>query len=105
MDNQELQDLDHLTDTLSLPVQDIVRGEVQIPTYRLFEIDQMMQDDTSLHYQRSEELKKWIEDFQTKEHEFDVPGTLSTDFKGLSKERISMVKVDGTLSFWRYFSG
>ena len=73
MDNQELQDLDHLTDTLSLPVQDIVRGEVQIPTYRLFEIDQMMQDDTSLHYQRSEELKKWIEDFQTKEHEFDVP--------------------------------
>ena len=73
LDNQELQDLDHLTDTLSLPVQDIVRGEVQIPTYRLFEIDQMMQDDTSLHYQRSEELKKWIEDFQTKEHEFDVP--------------------------------
>lgn len=73
LDNQELQDLDHLTDTLSLPVQDIVRGEVQIPTYRLFEINQMMQDDTSLHYQRSEELKKWIEDFQTKEHEFDVP--------------------------------
>ena len=54
-------------------MQDIVRGEVQIPTYRLFEIDQMMQEDTSLHYQRSEELKKWIEDFQTKEHEFDVP--------------------------------
>lgn len=73
LDNQELQDLDHLTTSLSLPMQEIVQGHVQIPTYRLFEIDQMMHDDSCLHYQRSEELKKWIEDFQTKEHEFDVP--------------------------------
>lgn len=73
LENQELQDLDHLTHSLSLNMKDIVGGEIQIPTYRLFEIDQMMNQESSLHYQRSAELKKWTEDFQQREYDFDIP--------------------------------
>ena len=59
-------------------MKDIAGGEIQIPTYRLFEIDQMMNQESSLHYQRSAELKKWTEDFKQREY----------DFCGISDERL-----------------
>lgn len=75
LENKEFKELDELTSSLQLKTQDIVSGEVEIPAYRLFEIDQMMNKDSLIQYSRSEEYERWTKDLIEKNHDFKVPET------------------------------
>lgn len=73
LENQELQDLDALTSSLSLKMQDVVQEHIQVPAYRLFELDHMMNQPSALRFEKSAEFEKWTDDFKKTEHDFEVP--------------------------------
>lgn len=73
LDNKEFKELNDLTAALQLKSQDIMNGEVEIPAYRLFELEHMMNQESSLSYSRSEEFQKWSEELQVSACEYPVP--------------------------------
>ena len=73
LENKEFKELDELTSTLQLKSQDIVNGVVEIPAYRLFELDQFMNQESSIQYSRSEEFKKWTNELVESPRSFDIP--------------------------------
>ena len=83
LENKEFKELDELTSSLQLKSQDIISGEVEIPAYRLFELDHIIHEDSLIDYSRSQEFEKWSQDLFEKNHDFIVPD-LSDDFKRIS---------------------
>lgn len=75
LENKELRELDDLTSSLQLRPQDIVNGHVEVPAYRLFELEKMMSKDSKIIYSKDQEFEKWCKDFIKPEHDYDVPMT------------------------------
>ncbi|MCD7893302.1 MAG: DEAD/DEAH box helicase [Erysipelotrichaceae bacterium] len=73
LENNELSELEALTDSLHLKNLDLTNGEIQVPTYRLFELDHLMSQDSSLHFSRSQQFDQWLNDLSLKQTHFDVP--------------------------------
>jgi len=73
LEGKELKELDQLTSSLQLKPQDIVNGSIDVPAYRLFEFNQMMEAESSLKFIRSQELIKWVNDLETVSQDFEVP--------------------------------
>lgn len=75
LENKELKELDDLTSSLQLKSQDIVNGHIEVPTYRLFELDHIMNKDSQIVYSKDNQFKQWREDFMQPDHEYEVPMT------------------------------
>ncbi|MCD7949109.1 MAG: SNF2-related protein [Erysipelotrichaceae bacterium] len=73
LENQELSELDALTSSLQLKNQDFTNGEIQVPAYRLFELDNIMSQDSSLHFSRSQQFDQWLNDLSLKQSQFEIP--------------------------------
>ena len=73
LENKELKELDDLTTSLQLKPQDIVNGDMEIPAYRLFELDHRMNQESLISYARSEEFEKWTSHLETAHHDYIVP--------------------------------
>lgn len=73
LENNELKELDTLTTSLQLKPQDFQKDNIEVPAYRLFELDHMMKEDSSIQYSRSDELKQWIDNLQQCKQNFDYP--------------------------------
>ncbi len=73
LENNELSELEALTSSLQLKGQDFTNGEIQVPAYRLFELDNIMSKDSSLHFSRSQQFDEWLNDLSLKQTHFDVP--------------------------------
>ena len=73
LENNELRELDNLTTALQLRPQDLSQGSIDLPTYRLFELDHIMQEDSDIQYLRTQEFQQWSEQFIKVEHEYVVP--------------------------------
>lgn len=78
LENKEFKELDELTSSLQLKSQDIISGEVEIPAYRLFELDHIIHEDSLIDYSRSQEFEKWSQDLFEKNHDFIVPKAYQT---------------------------
>lgn len=75
LENKEFQELDELTSSLQLKPQDLIHGEVDIPTYRLFELDNMMQKESQISYLKSDEFTQWMDDLKKPEHDYELPSS------------------------------
>ena len=73
LENKEFKELSELTDSLQLKPQDIVNGTVEIPAYRLFELDSMMNTDSHIAYSRGQEFTQWLDDIETSAQNYVVP--------------------------------
>ncbi|MCD8027778.1 MAG: DEAD/DEAH box helicase, partial [Erysipelotrichaceae bacterium] len=73
LENNELSELEALTSSLHLKGQDFTNGEIQVPAYRLFELDNIMSKDSSLHFSRSQQFDEWLNDLSLKQTHFEAP--------------------------------
>ena len=73
LENKEFKELDELTTSLQLKSQDIVNGNIEVPTYRLFELDQMMNHESVIDYTRGEEFDQWMKRLETSSQDYQVP--------------------------------
>lgn len=73
LDNNEFKELDMLTSSLQLKSQDLINGNIELPAYRLFELNHMMEQESSLLFTRSEEYNKWTKDLEKMQGDHEVP--------------------------------
>lgn len=72
LQNNELKELDELTSSLQLNAQDFQQDKLAIPTYRLFEIENLADKQSHLSYLKSETFQKFVDGFETPAS-FQVP--------------------------------
>lgn len=72
LQNKELRELDELTSSLQLNLSDMDKGNLEIPAYRLFDINSLSQNQSQLHYHKSEAFQTFFDTFHTP-HSFHVP--------------------------------
>lgn len=73
LENRELYEFSQLADTLQLSAQDLQKENIEIPSYRLFELEQMKNADTLIQYECSDEYKKWVNGLQEAPTQYEVP--------------------------------
>jgi len=74
LQNQELKELDELTSSLQLNAQDFTQETLSIPTYRLFDIEQLSHEQSHVSYLKSEAFKNFADGF-VKPSSFEIPET------------------------------
>ena len=72
LQNKTLKELDELTSSLQLTAQDLKQDTLKIPTYRLFDIDQLSSQQPHMTYNKSEAFLDFAKGFE-KPQTFDVP--------------------------------
>lgn len=73
LENRELKELDDLTNSLQLKSQDFMADNIEVPAYRLFELDNMMHKESLMSYSRSEEFSQWVDDLEMDSHDYPIP--------------------------------
>ncbi len=72
LQNKELKELEELTSSLQLNAQDFYQDTLSIPTYRLFEIENLADKQSHLSYSRSEAFQSFVDGFENPPS-FQVP--------------------------------
>ncbi len=76
-DNETLSELESMMDTLHVSPGDLVRGKMNIPVYRAFYLDKMLENLQDVYTRRDRYYKSLIRDFRTvDDSEFEVPERL-----------------------------
>ena len=73
LENSELKELSELSDILQLKSKDFIEEDIELPAYRLFEIDNYMESQKHIEFLRSEEFKHWIDQIKQPKNHFDIP--------------------------------
>ena len=71
LQNSELKELDELTTLLQLKPQDLTQETLSLPTYRLFDIEKLS-NQQSISYQKSDYFKQFVKEFNEPQT-YDVP--------------------------------
>ena len=71
--SDEFKELNDLTSALHIKPNELVNGQMQLPSYRLFELNHMMEQDSSLLFTRSDEYNKWVKDLSEANGDYEVP--------------------------------
>ena len=72
LENKEFKEFDELTTSLHLDVKDLQQDIIDIPSYRMFELEQMKNKNTSIRYENSDEYNQWLDGLKTPQP-FEVP--------------------------------
>lgn len=64
LESSELKELDELTRTLQLSAQDFNQEKMAIPTYRLFEVENLSNQQSHVAYLKTQTVQTFIEGFQ-----------------------------------------
>lgn len=77
-ENESLEQLSVLLDSLHIPLQEFVAGKMQLPVYRALYLDKMLDQVQDVSFDRNREFKKLIRDFRTvEEADYELPDSLN----------------------------
>ena len=93
LENRELKELDELTSSLQLKPQDFQKDNIDIPSYRLFELDQLVSQDSSIQYSRSDEFNQWIDHLKDYQKDFEVPSHYQNILRGYQVEGYRWLRI------------
>ena len=75
--DQGIEELAELADALQLKNRDLLNGEVSVPAFRAFYLEEMLRNTQELYSTRDRHYRKLIQDFSNlKDAEFEVPDSL-----------------------------
>ncbi len=77
LEEENLEALCSLMDTLQLSPQEFVRGKMNLPTYRALYLDQMLAQNSGIYAKRDSRFRKLVKEFKTvDDSDFEVPESL-----------------------------
>lgn len=77
LEDENLEALEVMMDTLHLSPKEFVKGKMQVPVYRALYLDKMLEENDGLYTQRDVHYKKLVKEFKTvKDSDFEVPSSL-----------------------------
>ncbi len=86
LDNKEFIELNEMTENFQIKLNDLASGEVEIPSYRLFELDSIMNQDNSIQYSKGKELKKWLDNIEMSKQQALIPSSYQNTLRQYQKD-------------------
>lgn len=86
-ENETLEQLSILLDSLHIPLQDFVAGKMQLPAYRALYLDKMLEQVQDLYFDRDRRFKSLIRNFRTvEEADYELPEPLDKQLRQYQAE-------------------
>ena len=77
LEDESLQMLDELMDSLHITSKEFLKGNIKIPAYRALYLDKVLEKNKSVYTERDKHFKSLIKEFKTvSDSDFEVPDTL-----------------------------
>lgn len=78
MDDENLKTLDLIMNSMHLKPKDFVKEKLQIPLYRAFYLDKLLEENEGIYVHRDSRFRKLVKEFKTvKESDYEVPESLT----------------------------
>ena len=77
LDDTGVEELSLMLDMMKVPLEDFVKGKMQIPAYRALYLDKLLEQNDSLYSKRDSNFKNLVRDFKTvSDSDYEVPESL-----------------------------
>lgn len=77
MEDENLEVLQDMIDSLHISAKEFLKGKMQIPTYRALYLDKLLEENKSIYADRDKHFKNLIKEFKTvSDSEFELPVSL-----------------------------
>lgn len=92
--NDSVEELSEMLETLQIPLQEFVKGKMQLPAYRALYLDKMLEQTEDLYAVRDKKFKQLIKEFKTVEDsDFEVPDSLAQTLRKYQKEGYRWLRI------------
>ncbi|SJZ67033.1 DEAD/DEAH box helicase [Anaerorhabdus furcosa] len=85
LESNELQELENIFDKNHIALDSMKDGLVQLPLYRSFQTDEVVNDLKNIHVHRAETFKDCIDNFKLQHHQFNIDSSYSTILRDYQK--------------------
>lgn len=94
LQSKELQQLDDLLMSQHMKIQDIETGHIKVPMYRMFSLDDGLEEATSLHVKREESFQQQLYNFKNKQQmSYEIPSAYQSILRDYQKEGYQWLSV------------
>ncbi|MCD8132479.1 MAG: SNF2 helicase associated domain-containing protein [Clostridiales bacterium] len=99
MDEQSVELLSELMDSMHLKPKDFVNGKMHLPLYRTLYLNKMLEENDGVYSDRDTHFREMVKEFKTvNDADFDVPASLSKIMRKYQKDGYKWLR---TLETWQ----
>ncbi len=100
LDDQSLELLAELMDSMHVKPKDFVQGKMHLPLYRTLYLNKMLEENDSVYSDRDSRFREMVKEFKTvNDADFDVPESLSKIMRPYQKDGYKWLR---TLEAWSF---
>ncbi|MCC8068091.1 MAG: SNF2 helicase associated domain-containing protein, partial [Clostridiales bacterium] len=100
LDDQSLELLAELMDSMHLKPKEFVQGKMHLPLYRTLYLNKMLEENESVYSERDSHFREMVKEFKTvNDADFDVPKSLSRVMRKYQKDGFKWLR---TLETWNF---
>ena len=98
--DESIEELSNMYDALHISPKEFVKGNIQLPAYRTFYLDKMLEKNQEIVAKRDSRFKQIIRNMKTvRESDFDVPETLSKTMRSYQQFGHKWLRTVGNCGF------
>ncbi len=98
--DESIEELSNMYDALHISPKEFVKGNIQLPAYRTFYLDKMLEKNQEIVAKRDSRFKQIIRNMKTvSESDFDVPETLSKTMRSYQQFGHKWLRTVGNCGF------
>ena len=98
--DESIEELSNMYDALHISPKEFVKGNIQLPAYRAFYLDKMLEKSQEIVAKRDSHFKQIIRSMKTvSESDFDVPESLSQTMRGYQQFGHKWLRTVGNSGF------
>ncbi|MBR0385317.1 MAG: SNF2 helicase associated domain-containing protein, partial [Erysipelotrichaceae bacterium] len=100
IDDENVESLDELLESMSISLKDFVAGRMNIPAYRALYLDHLLEKNEYLYDHRDAYYRNLLKDFKTiRDSEYEVPESLKDVMRGYQKDGFRWLKTLDAFGF------
>lgn len=93
LEDENLQMLRELMDTMHLPPKEFIKGKIHLPIYRTLYLDKLLEEKEGLYTSRDHSFREMVKNFKTiSDAEYEVPESLKRVMRGYQKNGFKWLK-------------
>lgn len=93
LEDENLQMLKELMDTMHLPPKEFIKGKVHLPIYRTLYLDKLLEEKEGLYTNRDHTFREMVKNFKTiSDADYEVPASLKRVMRSYQKNGYKWLK-------------
>ncbi|MDE7324135.1 MAG: DEAD/DEAH box helicase [Lachnospiraceae bacterium] len=93
LEDENLQMLKELMDTMHLPPKEFIKGKIHLPVYRTLYLDKLLEEKEGLYTNRDHTFREMVKNFKTiSDADYEVPSSLKRVMRSYQKNGFKWLK-------------